>query len=213
MTSASFRFEERDHASAGGAVVAIATRDATTDPSARLVAAFRAAAERVHGLGFVNPALDVEAVGFAPWDEHWLGVMVTPWAMNLLIVPRHSQAWTPLALGAKRSHRFPAGDYEFVGADDAIAGPYQVCSLFSPMFEFGDQGSARLVATLARAALLDPANAEEPEPRPNEALRSAAIETTAPGPLAQLRESLDAPLSKRDFLRARFLGTDRDDRR
>ena len=32
---------------------------------------------------FVNPALAVEAVGFRPWEDHWLGVMVTPWFMNL----------------------------------------------------------------------------------------------------------------------------------
>ena len=39
------------------------------DPSARLTAAFRAAAARMEGLGLVNPALSVEAVGFAPWGD------------------------------------------------------------------------------------------------------------------------------------------------
>ena len=36
------------------------------DPSARLAAVFQAVAERMRGLDFVNPALEVEAVGFAP---------------------------------------------------------------------------------------------------------------------------------------------------
>ena len=40
------------------------------------------------GSSFVNPAVEVEAVGFAPWDAHWLGVMVTPWFMNLMLLPR-----------------------------------------------------------------------------------------------------------------------------
>ena len=39
---------------------------ALPDPSARLTDAFRAVAQRMRGLAFVNPALDVEAVGFAP---------------------------------------------------------------------------------------------------------------------------------------------------
>ena len=36
----------------------------------------------------VNPALAVEAVGFRPWGEHWLGILITPWFMNLVLMPR-----------------------------------------------------------------------------------------------------------------------------
>jgi len=181
------------------------------DPSERLTAAFRAAAARMQGLDVVNPALAVEAVGFAPWDEHWLGVMLTPWFMNLTLLPRNARAWQPLAIGAKRRYTFPAGEYEFVGANDAAVGAYQVCSLFSPMHEFADQETARLVATLAREALFDAANAAVAE-MPAAGLSPAADSPAAPGPLAQLEQRLDAPLSKRNFLRGRFLGADRDHR-
>ena len=181
------------------------------DPSERLTAAFRAAAARMQGLDVVNPALAVEAVGFAPWDEHWLGVMLTPWFMNLTLLPRNARAWQPLAIGAKRRYTFPAGEYEFVGANDAAVGAYQVCSLFSPMHEFADQETARLVATLAREALFDAANAAVAE-MPAAGLSPAADPPAAPGPLAQLEQRLDAPLSKRNFLRGRFLGADRDHR-
>ena len=185
---------------------------ALPDPSARLTAAFRAAAARMEGLGLVNPALTVEAVGFAPWGEHWLGVMLTPWFMNLTLLPRNPRAWQPLATGAKRRYTFPAGEYEFVGADDAVLGAYQVCSLFSPVHEFADHETARLVATLAREALFDAANAGLAE-MPAANLSGAAADVAAePGPLAQLGQKLDAPLSKRDFLRGRFLGAGRDDR-
>jgi [NiFe] hydrogenase assembly HybE family chaperone len=173
------------------------------DPSPRLTVAFRAVATRMQGLAFVNPALAVEAVGFAPWDAHWLGVMVTPWFMNLLLVARDPAAWTPLEPGAKRSYAFPAGRYEFIGASDAAIGDYQACSLFSPVLEFADQTSARLVATLARAALLDPANAESPAMPKADLSPDADV---ASGPIAQLATDLAAPLSKRDFLRGRILG-------
>jgi [NiFe] hydrogenase assembly HybE family chaperone len=181
------------------------------DPSARLTAAFRAAAARMQGLDVVNAALTVEAVGFAPWDEHWLGVMLTPWFMNLTLLPRHPRGWRPLATGAKRRYAFPAGEYEFVGANDDMLGAYQVCSLFSPVHEFADQETARLVATLARAALFDAANAAVAD-MPTANLSPAADAAAGPGPLAQLGQKLDAPLSKRNFLRGRFLGSDRDDR-
>jgi [NiFe] hydrogenase assembly HybE family chaperone len=174
------------------------------DPSPRLTAAFRAAAARMQGLSFVNPAVDVEAVAFAPWEAHWLGVMVTPWCMNLVLLPRDAAAWRPLAPGAKRRYAFPAGVYEFVGASDAAIGDYQVCSLFSPLLEFDDHAAARLVAALAREALLDPANAEVPEP-PAATLSPARAEGAAPGPLARLQEQLEAPVSKREFLRGRVL--------
>ncbi len=183
--------------------------NAGSDPSARLTDAFRAAAHRMTGLAFVNPALEVEAVGFAPWEGRWLGVMLTPWFMNLTLTPHDPAAWRPLLPGAKRRYRFPAGDYEFVGARDDAIGEYQVCSLFSPLLEFDDHETARLVATLAREALFDPANAEVAEmPVPNLSPPARA----QPGPLTQIRDSLDAPLSKRDFLRGRILGRDRDDR-
>jgi len=199
------------YASPGGASRGDRVSDTLPDPSERLMAAFRAAAARMQGLDVVNPALAVEAVGFAPWDEHWLGVMLTPWFMNLTLLPRNPRAWQPLATGAKRRYGFPAGEYEFVGADDDAIGAYQVCSLFSPVHEFADQETARMVATLAREALFDPANAAVPAV-PTTTLSPAADPAPAPGPLARLERSLDAPLSKRNFLRGRLSGADRDHR-
>lgn len=167
----------------------------SSDPSERLTATFRAAADRMAGLAFVNPALDVEAVGFAPWQGRWLGVLVTPWCMNLVLTPLEPAAWRPLAPGAKRSSRFPAGDYEFVGAVDEAAGEFQACSLFSPLLQFDDHPTARLVASLAREALFDPAHAEQPEP---------AVASARGSPLQALDAALDAPVSRRDLFHGRF---------
>ncbi len=179
------------------------------DPSERLANAFRAAAARMKGLSFVNPALAVEAVGFAPWQGHWLGVMLTPWFMNLVLAPRDAAAWRSLPQGEKRCYRFPAGDFDFIGARDELAGDYQLCSLFSPVLQFDDQPSARMVAQLARDALFDAANAE---PREMPVANLSPARDAGPanhGPLA----SLTAPQSKRDFLRGRLAGDDRADRR
>ncbi|HTN47983.1 MAG TPA: [NiFe]-hydrogenase assembly chaperone HybE [Burkholderiaceae bacterium] len=170
------------------------------DPSARLVAAYRAVCSRMEGLAFVNPAVEVEAVGFAPWQGYWLGVMVTPWFINLMLLPRVEAAWTSLPQGKAQRYQFPAGDYDFIASHNEDIGEYQMCSLLSPVLEFADHATARLVAGLARAALLDPANAPTPEEPGSDAER----------PLARIDERTRAPMSKRDFLRGRFLRDDPD---
>lgn len=147
-------------------------------PPERLAAAFRAIhATRMRGLPFVNERLAVEAVGFRPWNERWLGVLVTPWFMSLVLLPADAPGarWQALKTGASAAYAFPAGVFEFIGGHEDAIGEFQSCSLFSPMFEFADQATARLAAEAALAALFD-----APE-------RARA-----------------APVSKRDFLRGRW---------
>lgn len=172
------------------------------DPSPRLEQAFRATATRMSGLGFVNPALSVEAVAFAPWDGHWLGVMVTPWSINLLLLPHDRSLWRTVRAGDKQRYAFPAGDYDFIAAMDPVVGEYQMCSLFSPALEFEDHAAARMVAQLAREALFDAGNAEQPD------AGAAADDHSEPGPLVRMEQQAGAPMSKREFLRGRFLRAD-----
>ena len=125
-------------------------------PAAALERGFRQVqAMQMQGLPMLNPALHVQAVGFRHWDAHWLGVLVTPWFMNLLLLPRIGASWRPLAERDKRIYRFPAGVYEFIGARHAEIGDYQACSLFSPMFEFANQEGARDTALAVLVALFD----------------------------------------------------------
>lgn len=172
------------------------------DPSPRLTAAFGEVAQRMAGLGFVNPVLAVEAVAFEPWQGHWLGVLVTPWFMNLVLLPRVRSQWQPLPLRAKRKLHFPAGVFEFIGADDPVVGEHQTCSLFSPMHDFEDQAAARQVARLAREALFDTAHAEVP------AFPKADLSTGAKAQADAQRAAAvpPVPVSKRDFLRGRLRG-------
>lgn len=170
------------------------------DPAPALVATFAAAAARMDGLAFVNPHLRVEAVHFAAWGGHWLGVLVTPWFMNLVLAPREPSAWTPMPLGGKRHFTFPAGDYEFIGARDPACGEFAMCSLFSPVLEFADHAQAIAVATHALAALFDPRNASDASsPPPTTGAASSGSGATTLG--ARLGE----PLSRRELLRGRFL--------
>ena len=139
------------------------------DPSPRLEAEFRRVlAENMAGLPFVNPVIRVEAIAFAPWKHYWLGVMLTPWAMNLMLTPREMTRWRPLPAGEKRRYVFPAGRFDFISAQSPAIGAYLICSLYSPVLQFADHATARDTARYARAALFEAAEDEAPavEARP-----------------------------------------------
>jgi len=43
--------------------------------------------ERMRDLPIVNSRLAVEAVGFEQWEDKDLGILITPWFMNLVLFP------------------------------------------------------------------------------------------------------------------------------
>src|SRR5215470_912755 len=134
----------------------------SVDPGPLVAAAFKAVHEtRMHDVPILNPAVGVEAVGFAPWDAHWLGCLVTPWFMNLVLLPREPEKWVRLRPGEKHTYVFPAGAFEFIAGHEHTIGEYQACSLFSPMFEFADHQTARVTAETCLKALFDAQNREE----------------------------------------------------
>lgn len=110
-------------------------------------------ASRMADVPMLNSALQVEAVSFMSWREDWLGILITPWFMNLMLLPRAGQAWPGLATGQTVVHAFPSGEYDFIVGQEAALDQYQSCSLFSPMFEFPDQACARATAQAALGSL------------------------------------------------------------
>jgi [NiFe] hydrogenase assembly HybE family chaperone len=122
---------------------------------AGLAAAFeRIAATRMAGLPLNNPVLRVECAGFRPLDErHRVGVLITPWAINLVLLDDRASGALRLAADSRRTWEFPSGSYEFMGGEEPECGAYQFCSLFSPAFEFADQGSAVAAAHAIMAEL------------------------------------------------------------
>jgi [NiFe] hydrogenase assembly HybE family chaperone len=128
--------------------------DEAADIAGRLEACFREIeARRMAGVPILNPALGVKAVGMRPWREHWLCALVTPWFMNLMLLPSATGAESVRA-GVKQVFVFPAGRFEFIRGEESAIGPYWMCSLFSPVLEFADQESAETAAAAALEALL-----------------------------------------------------------
>ena len=109
---------------------------------------------------FVNGALHVEAVGFHEWQGQWLGILVTPWSINVQLLPG-TGPWPKLPAGGERFVDLPSGRFRFIVAVDAGLGEYHACSLFSPALEFQDHDAARATATEALRALLTPEATDE----------------------------------------------------
>lgn len=107
---------------------------------------------RMRDVPVLNPEVQVQAMGFLadPDDaDMLLGVLITPWFMNLVRLPTRpvSPGNKLLAVGKKATRSAGHQSFEFVGACEAGLGAFEVCSLFSPMFEFADHAAAADTAT------------------------------------------------------------------
>tara|TARA_B100002003_G_scaffold176667_1_gene164535 strand:- start:290 stop:1078 length:789 start_codon:yes stop_codon:yes gene_type:complete len=116
---------------------------------------------RMRDVPLVNAALHIEAVGFALHEGRPLGVLISPWFMNLIELPGRDEDWSDVKAGEKEDRAFASGDYEFTRNSRPLTGPYRACSLFSPMGDFSTQEQAREVARAVLLAIHDPANRAE----------------------------------------------------
>jgi len=128
------------------------------DPAPELNRVFgNIARHSMRDLPICNQRLMVEAIGFMRYPEsHWIGAMVTPWAINLLRLPGEARTWPTSPVGGKHAWQFPSGSYEFIVANERSLDCYHLCSLFSPALEFESHRHASLVALTALKALFTP---------------------------------------------------------
>ncbi|MEA1672088.1 [NiFe]-hydrogenase assembly chaperone HybE [Nitrospirillum sp. BR 11163] len=121
--------------------------------SARIEATFvRIAETRMVGVPVMNPALAVAMRGLHRHGGHWVGVLVTPWFMNLLLLPVADHG--ARRVGEKAALALPSGGYEGIWGHEDELGGYWSCSLFSPMFDFADQETAAATADAALTEIM-----------------------------------------------------------
>ena len=119
--------------------------------------AYTAVARRMISLPVYNHALDIRVIGLRRWSEGLVGIVTTPWAMNIVLLPG-ADAPAPVE-GSEREVCFPSGSYRFTAGYLDGVGPLESCSLFSPMECFADPEVAAEVAGHAIAELF-----RQPEP-------------------------------------------------
>jgi [NiFe] hydrogenase assembly HybE family chaperone len=153
---------------------------------------------RMAGLPICNSAMRVQAVGFREWQEHWVGVLITPWTISLVLMPGDKAPLKTLGADEKMTWEFPSGSYEFMGLNDPALGACQICSLISPVSDVERHEDAVSIAEQVMEALF----ASEQSDQIRDAERKVKMEA------ARLNGEpiKDKTLSRRDFLRGNFLG-------
>ena len=101
--------------------------------------------QHMQDLPIVNRCLQVEAVGFQNYDGDALGVLITPWFMNLVLLPNDAHL-SNCSQGSKSIVEFPSGAIEFTGCQDDTLGYFQTALLFRSVGDLPDQEMARNIA-------------------------------------------------------------------
>lgn len=146
---------------------------------------------KMRDVPMVNHALHVQAVDFRPLEGGFLGILVAPWFMNLVLLPGPERSLR--APTEKEVIHFPSGAYEFIHNARDLTGPYLACSLFSPMGDFTSQLQAVEVARAIMVELFKPENRAETD-RAAE-IRAAREAELQPTPLPEAEA--EAPTRRR----------------
>jgi [NiFe] hydrogenase assembly HybE family chaperone len=117
--------------------------------------AYRRAALRVKGMPIYNPTLAIEAIGFREHEGRHLGVLVTPWFMNVMALPSAEDLKVWVTDSTVRIV-LPSGAYDFMITELQDVGLVGSFSLFSTMTEFTDHEAAQLAAKTVAEALFEP---------------------------------------------------------
>ncbi|WP_169577605.1 [NiFe]-hydrogenase assembly chaperone HybE [Sinimarinibacterium sp. CAU 1509] len=137
----------------------------------RVESAFvRIAQTRMRDFPLSNAALSVQLVGLRDWGSVRIGVLITPWSINLLLLPgadtvgadavQSDDGFRRLGSDEQQHWTLPSASYAFYGLEDDAIGPYQTCSLFSPALEFPTQDAAVETAQAVMLALFQPPDLE-----------------------------------------------------
>jgi [NiFe] hydrogenase assembly HybE family chaperone len=129
-----------------------------------LEAHFRAVyARAMKDVPICNENLDVASTGFRPCGDWAVGIVVTPWFMNIVAAPLAGATPVAALQGETQNLSLPSGMVECLAADLDGFDRLLMCSLFSPMQDFENQEAALATAKAAFELLLTPP-ALPPEP-------------------------------------------------
>lgn len=132
------------------------------NPGALVQQAFEKVAqtEDMLALPFYHRDIQVKSIDFQLFEEQWIGVVLTPWMMNIVILPGPTQIWPQRQIGDKLGLQFPRGKVLFIVGEMDEIGQYLSCSVKSPL----DQHIGALIyEQLAQDVLKDLLGQKEPD--------------------------------------------------
>lgn len=120
--------------------------------------------EQMRGIPILNHAIKIQAVGFRAYEGRILGILITPWVMNVVLLPGENEDWSGFELGKKQPQNFPGGTYKFMINEIDEIGTCQTHSLYSPMHEFTSHAQAVSAAGNFLEKLMSDRHPDEEEP-------------------------------------------------
>ncbi|ARD38882.1 hydrogenase-2 assembly chaperone [Edwardsiella ictaluri] len=104
-----------------------------SDPAAQLIAQYQQiAAGEMHSLPFYRVGIPVSAV-MRPFDGQWIGCVLTPWMLSVVILPGPGQVWPVRKIGDRLALQLPRGNMTFMIGELPQSGQLLSCSLMSPL--------------------------------------------------------------------------------
>lgn len=122
------------------------------------------AADEMCGLPFYRDHIPLRACGFQLFEQQWIGALLTPWMLSLVVLPGPQQSWQRRAVGERLMLALPCGSMGFTVSEIAGCGQYLSRSLMSPLdTSLSAERALQLAEQSARMALSLPvADADAP---------------------------------------------------
>ena len=120
-----------------------------------LLDCFRETDAVMRDLPIYNDKIAIEAIGFQPFgDGALIGVVLTPWFMNLVLLPVAPEPMRMADIGRPVEVQLPVGKRTFVIGGNDVIGLYRAHSLHSPVLTFTLPGQAQAEARRQLALLM-----------------------------------------------------------
>ncbi|HHA0034310.1 TPA: hydrogenase-2 assembly chaperone [Yersinia enterocolitica] len=125
------------------------------NPAALLEQVFgQVAADEMRGLPFYRDHIPLRACGFQLFEQQWIGALLTPWMLSLVVLPGPQQSWQRRAVGERLMLALPCGGISFTVSEIAGCGQYLSRSLMSPLdSSLSAERALQLAEQSARMAL------------------------------------------------------------
>ncbi|AFJ46924.1 hydrogenase 2-specific chaperone [Shimwellia blattae DSM 4481 = NBRC 105725] len=106
----------------------------TQNPGPQLAAWYQEhAAPRMADLPFYRADMPIQCCDFQRFEGQWVGTLLTPWMLELVVMPGPGQVWDERPTGEALGLAFPAGDIRFRVSSPQPDLPLLSCSLLSPL--------------------------------------------------------------------------------
>ena len=117
--------------------------------------------ERMMGLPICRTDIGVRALGFVPFAGHWLGALVTPWSVLVILAAGNRQTWPNVEVGKIMPVTLPGGAFHFLGMSEPELGRFLACSLMSPIEWLYRQKEVEAFALNALKLMMTPTQTNE----------------------------------------------------